>query len=77
MKLNTDYYREVNAEIRDISLKDYRPGGWEWDKMGHREQEEEWEKGREREIDALGLGTSCLTKLYFLEEEYMFSLVIV
>lgn len=39
--------------------------------------EEEWKKGREREIYALGLDTSCLTELYFLEEEYMLSLVIV
>lgn len=77
MKLNGDHYREVNAEIRDISLKDYRLGGWEWDEIGHSEQEEEWKKGREREIDALGLDTSCLTELYFFEEEHMLSLVIV
>lgn len=48
-KLNTDYYREVNAEIRGISLKDYRLGGWEWDEMGHREQEERNGRWEEKE----------------------------
>lgn len=33
--------------------------------MGHREQEEEWKKGRGEEIDALGLDASCPTELYF------------